>query len=253
LGAYLPAVPGAHAASWSIRVLGTFVVQRNGTDVTPPPGHPSTLVKLLALRAGMSAEEVIDQLWPEVSLEAGRSRLRNLLNRLRDRTGPLVVRHHGRLELDAAASVDMHRFESLANEVLAASPEDRPGLARRGLAIYGGELLPGDRYEDWTAAVRERLRRRYVTLVDLVVEDARQRGDLDEAMAWLDAALLVEPHDEHRYLVAAAVLAQQGRRGAAREMVERALASVADLGVTPTPALLRRAQELGVTMAVDGR
>lgn len=249
LAAYLPNETGREVEGWAVTLLGRFGVRRGGTDVTPPPGLPSTLVKLLALRGGMTIDEVVDQLWPESDLASGRARLRNLLNRLRERSGPLVVRHDGRLQLDASATVDSVRFERLAAEVLAAEPADRAGLARRCLSLHGGELLPGDRYEDWAAAGRERLRRRYVALVDLVIEDAIARDDLDEAVTWLDAAIEAEPVDERRHVTAAELLLRQGRRSAARAMVERGIAAVAELGVAPSPALCLLARDLDL----DGR
>lgn len=249
LAEHLPRDVDRDEEGWAVTLLGGFRVRQGGADVTPPPGLPSTLVKLLALRGGMAVDEVVDRLWPDSDPPAGRARLRNLLNRLRDRSGALVVRHDGRLQLDASVTVDAERFERLAVEVLAAEPDDRAGLARRCLSLYAGELLPGDRYEDWAAASRERLRRRYVALVDMVVDDAVAREDLDEAVTWLDAAIEAEPVEERRHVAAAGLLLRQGRRSAARVMVERGIAAAAELGVPPSSALARLARELDV----DGR
>ncbi len=102
--------------------------------------------------------------------------------------------------------------------------QERPGLARTALARYKGELLPGDRYEPWATAPRERLQRRYLELLDLLAEDAVERGDVDEAIRLLDQAQVAEPLDEERYLRAAELLLFQGRRGSAQSLVERASA-----------------------------
>jgi DNA-binding SARP family transcriptional activator/ATP/maltotriose-dependent transcriptional regulator MalT len=246
LTSVLPVTLSASMAPWQVTLLGGFEVRQAGTDVSPPPGHPSTLVKLLALRGTSTVDEVIDLLWDDVDLRAGRARLRNLLNRLRDRSGPLVVRQADTLALSPEAEVDAARFETLATQVLAAEPEDRAGLARRCLAMYPGELLPGDRYEDWVTAPRERLRRRFLALVDLVAADALARGDLDDAVALLDAAIEAEPHDESRYVTAGRALLRQGRRAAARALVERAVAMGDDLGVEPGTDLRALAGEVGL-------
>jgi DNA-binding SARP family transcriptional activator len=103
--------------------------------------------------------------------------------------------------------------------------------------MYAGELLPGDRYEDWAAAPRERLRRRYLALVDLLADDAEARGDLDEAVRQLDAGSAIEPLDERRYLRAARMLLLQGRRASARDVVRRALAVGAELDISPSAEL----------------
>ena len=43
-------------------------------------------------------------------------------------------------------TVDAVRFEELARRALAAGDA---ATAREALALYGGELLPADRYEEW--------------------------------------------------------------------------------------------------------
>ena len=118
---------------------------------------------------------------------AGRRRLRNLLNRLRASCGELVLREDRALVL-GAAEIDAAGFERAAEAAIAGRRQARPGLARTALARYGGELLPGDRYEAWATAPRERLRRRFLELLDLLADDAVDRGDVDEAIRLLDRA-----------------------------------------------------------------
>jgi DNA-binding SARP family transcriptional activator len=76
-------------------------------------------------------------------------------------------------------------------------------------------------------------------LLDLLAEDARDRGDLDEAIRLLDAAIEAEPLDEGRYLEAAELLLAQGRRGSAGALVNRAGKIREDLGLPPSPRLER--------------
>src|SRR5262249_30532373 len=125
------------------------------------------------------------------------------------------------------------------------SADSTSGLARAALARYTGELLPADLYEPWAAAHRERLRRRYLELLDLLAEDAVDRGDLDEAIRLLDRALTAEPLDEARYLRAAELLLFQGRRGSAQALIERAATVLHDLGLPETPRLARLRTALG--------
>jgi DNA-binding SARP family transcriptional activator len=230
-----------------VTLLGGFGVWSSGADATPAPGHPSTVVKLLALRGATPVEEVIELLWPDADATAGRSRLRNLLNRLRERSGPLVERRGEQLVLAVDAAVDASRFEQAATVVAAADPAERVGLARAAVSLYVGELLPGDRHLDWLAAPRERLRRRYLGLVDLVADDALARNDLDEALDLLELGLAAEPYDEERYVKSARALLAQGRRNAAADVVRRGLAAVDELGVEPTDALAALAGETGTS------
>jgi len=219
-------------------LLGGFTLfGPNGDDVSPPPGHPATLVKLLALRSTSTVEEVIDSLWPDADVSTGRSRLRNLLNRIKSVSGDVVIRTADSLRLDPSIDIDVTTFESLAAGAFAADAGERPGLARLAAAVYTGELLPGDRFEDWAAARRERLKRLFLALVDLLATDAEQRGEFDEALRQLDLGIASEPLDETRYVRAATMLIQQGRRVTAAEVVRRAVAVLDDLGVAPSTAL----------------
>jgi DNA-binding SARP family transcriptional activator len=207
-----------------VTLLGGFAVVSSGRALEPPAGRPSTLVKLLALAEGpLAADEAVETLWPGVEQATGRQRLRNLLNRLRTSCGELVQREGETLVL-GPSDVDARGFERAAAEAAAAQGTARPGLARTALARYTGELLPGDRYEPWATGPRERLRRRYLELLDLLADDAVERGDVDEAIRLLDQAQSAEPLDEERYVRAAELLLFQGRRGSAQALVERAWA-----------------------------
>lgn len=237
---------GTPSAAPPLRVtlLGGFAVSRSGEDVTPPDGHPATVVKLLALRGALHVDEVVDVLWPDADADRSRSRLRNLLNRIRSRSGDVVVRAGDSLRLAADVEVDARSFEDLVDAVGVAAAGERAGLARLAVAAYPGELLPADRYEDWAALARERLRRRFLALVDLLADDAERRGELDEAVRQLDVAIAVEPLDESRSVRAARILLSQGRRATARQLVHHAIAVLDELGLPPSPDLTALLEDL---------
>jgi len=234
LRAYDPAARDADAATRTeLQLLGTFSLRDGAVDRTPQHGHPATLVKLLALRGPLAADELTDGLWPDLDAATGRARLRNTLNRLRGRSGNVVERRGETIALSVDVEIDVAGFDAATDRALDAPPHERAGLARRAAALYRGELLPGDRYADWAAAARERLRRRYLALVDLLAADAEARGDIDEAVRQLDAGMAIEPLDEERPVRAARLLLVQGRRASARDVVRRAVAVVDELGVAP--------------------
>jgi DNA-binding SARP family transcriptional activator/ATP/maltotriose-dependent transcriptional regulator MalT len=240
------AAPAGERSTTMVVLLGRFAVERDGLDASPPPGRPATLVKLLALRGTLTADEAIDQLWPEADIDTGRARLRNLLNRIRQTSGPLVDRLDGALALAAGTAVDAHRFEEEATLALTAPLEERAGLARRALARSTGELLPADLYADWATVPRERLRRRHLALVDLVAEDAIERGDLDEADRLLDSAIGSDPLEEVRYVRLARALLGQGRVRRARRVADQGLAVAAELGAEPGDELRGLLEEFAV-------
>lgn len=234
-------VDASSSGSAAVRValLGHFSVTAGAQDLTPPPGHAAELVQLLAVHEVVPAEQVIDQLWPDADPAKGPPRLRNLLNRLRSSSGPIVVRDGTVLRLADEVEVDAALFERLAAAALAAPADQRSGLARQALSLYSGDLLASDPYLEWVGPARERLRRRYLAVVDVLIAAATAAGDLDEALRLADLAIAAEPFDEARYLAAARLLVTQGRRVAAAELMERLARSLDDVGTEPSAAATR--------------
>ena len=239
----------ASGAQRRVVMLGSFGIVQGVELVTPAPGNPATLVKLLALRGTLTSEQVIDALWPDADIGTGRARLRNLLNRVRSQSGDVVARAGEALQLSPGVTTDIDQFEAAVTAAFEAPQRERAGMARLALGAYTGDLLPGDAYEDWAAAPRERLRRRYLSLVDIVADDSFRRGDIDEGMRLLDLAIEREPLEERRYVVAAQALLAGGRRSAAKELVQRAAAALDELGLPLSDELIAIGRSLDVRQA----
>ena len=218
-------------STFNVQLLGTFAVTASGVDRTPPPGHQSQVIKLLALNKALPTEVLIDAMWPDADLEAGRRRLRNLLNRIRQHADNLVVRDGDLLRLDDRVIIDLQTFERRAEAALAGRSEERIGSARMAISLYHGELLPADVYSDWAAAPRENAKRLCLSMLDLVADDAAVRGDTDEATRLLGQAISAEPLDEQRYIRICELLVRQGRTGSAREVAMRASVTLEEIGI----------------------
>ena len=116
-------------------------------------------------------------------------------------------------------TVDAVRFGELARRALAAGDA---AAAREALTLYGGELLPADRYEAWAEAPREQLRQSQLDLLRL-------------AGRWEEVAEL-DPGDERAHLALMRRHAANGDRHAALrqfDRLDRALRQ--ELGVAPGP------------------
>jgi DNA-binding SARP family transcriptional activator len=220
----------------SIVVLDGFAVRRSADLVPLPAGRPTSLVKLVAVREGrVATEEAIEALWPGVDAASGRKRLRNVLNRLRESAGDLVVREGETLTLAASVEVDAMLFEREALAALAVGGGAvAPDRARAALAFYPGDLLPDDRYEDWAAEPRERLRARALGLLDLLVDEAEGEGEIDEALRLLERGIQADRLDESRYLRSARLLLRQGKRGRALDVLRAAAAALRELDLEPS-------------------
>jgi DNA-binding SARP family transcriptional activator/tetratricopeptide (TPR) repeat protein len=156
-----------------ITLLGRFGVTVDGEPIADRSWtrrHAAALVKVLAMAPGRRRhrEQIIDLLWPDDTLDEAAPKLHkaaHFARRALDVPNSIVLRGESVVLLpDIEPAVDVLRFEELARRALAA--EDVP-VAREALALYGGELLPQDRYETWAEDRREQLRLRHLDLLRL--------------------------------------------------------------------------------------
>lgn len=229
----------------TVTLLGGLAVEMGGVAVPAREWNrrqSASLVKLLALTPGhrLHREQVIDLLWPGLSVDEAAPRLHKAAHFARRAMGSadsLV------LSGDVVAAwpgqqvcVDAEEFERVAQAALARADQ---AATDRALALYHGDLLPDDLYEAWTETPRERLR-------------GLRRDLLRLGQHW-EAILAVDPADEEAHVSIMRRLADKGDRlGALRqyERLERALS--AELGLSPGPkalalrsALVRQGAESG--------
>src|SRR6266436_3886440 len=170
-------VPGLHAQVTLFRMgrctvwlLGGFEVRVDGNPVPPDAWRSrraADLVKLLALEPShqLHREVVMDLLWPELGTEAAGANLRKAVHYARRamQAEEAIRTKGGMLSLwGADVEVDARRFLDAADLALAAGD---PGSCGLTADMYTGELVPADRYEEWAAEPRARLRDRYVAVL----------------------------------------------------------------------------------------
>jgi DNA-binding SARP family transcriptional activator len=221
-----------------VRLFGATSVIRGDGLLTLPPGQSSELVRMLALHPnGMTVEQVIDAFFPDVSVDVGRHRVRQILTRLRAAVGDVVLRDGEHLHL-APAWVDVRAFRLICDRALKARPEQVAELAYSALALWTGPPLPADAYAGWASSARRQLHRRYLDLLDLLAADAARRGSIDEALHALTLAREEDPYDESLYVRAAAHLIVAGRHGAARRLARDAADVFSEISVALPQELL---------------
>jgi DNA-binding SARP family transcriptional activator len=113
------------------------------------------LIKLLALAPDhrLHREQVMDALWRERAPAAAANNLYQVVHVARRAlgVGALEMRE-GLLRL--VADVDVDRLELAAADARRAGS---PVAYRAALSLYGGELLPENRYDDWAEPRRDAL------------------------------------------------------------------------------------------------
>ncbi len=205
-----------------VRLLGGFEV---AVDARPVPaqawGHrrAEDLVKLLALSPGhrLTRDEVIEALWPRLSATAGGANLHKAAHYARRALGwpEAIVLRRGVVELAPGDRVetDVERLEA--------------GGGPRGDVA---ELLPDDRYEEWTAAHRDRL-------AEVWAESLRRRGRWEELLE-------IDPTDEEVSRIVMRRHADTGDRPAAARRFRRLRDALAELGLTPSEETLSLYREI---------
>jgi DNA-binding SARP family transcriptional activator len=91
---------------------------------------------------------------------------------------------------------------------------------------------------------RQQARNLMLDLLDLCAGAAAERGDLDELRRVVVRTIELAPQDDGRYLRAALLLLEQGRKGAALTVVRRARAALSDLGLEPPLQLVSLEKDL---------
>ena len=152
-------------------LLGGFAAVAGGSEVPDSAWRlrkAKELVKLLALADGhrLHREQAMDALWPDRDPAAAANNLNQAVHAARRALGAEAISgHEGLLRLEADLDVDA--FERAAAD---ARREQTGAACERALSLYGGELLPENRYDDWTSLERERLAALHDELEQLVGE-----------------------------------------------------------------------------------
>ena len=226
----------------SITLLGGFGVAR--ADSVVPSGawrlrKGADLVKLLALAPGrrLRREQVMDALWPDKEPAAASNNLYQALHAARNALGRAMGEdwlelRDGVLRLDPGDGlrIDVEDFERAAARARQGEADAFP----EALAVYRGELLPDDRYEEWSVERRDALAATHRQLLAEWIALLEAKGRLDESLAAARTLLLDDPADEAASRDLMRLEARRGNRSAALRTYEALQARLRnDLDVEP--------------------
>ncbi len=223
MSAVAPPQHDEQRATVHIRLLGGFGVERDGEEV--PQGvwqrrSGKALAKMLAAvpQHRLHREVLMDRLWPAADpASAGKSLHQALLSMRRamdstpqaSRIGSCVRLLDDMVVLDPeCVTVDVDEFERVARRALRTHELDDLKAAAQ---VYGGELLPEDRFEDWAVERREELSGLYVEVLLALTELLDRRGASFAAIERARQALAIDPtrEDIHRLLMRLYATSQQ--------------------------------------------
>jgi DNA-binding SARP family transcriptional activator/predicted ATPase len=205
-----------------VRLLGRFEVAVDARPVAASAWEhrrAEDLVKLLALAPGyrLTRDQVVEALWPQLGAKAGVANLHKSV-------------YYARQALGWSGAIVVRRG------VVALAPEDRVETDVERLERDGGwdgevpELLPEDRYEEWTVEHRQRL-------AELRAAALRRQG------RWREL-LRADPGDEEATRALMRERASAGDRAAAARQFRLMREALAKLGLTPSEESLSLYREI---------
>jgi DNA-binding SARP family transcriptional activator/TolB-like protein len=192
-----------------IYLLGPFRVAVDGRAVEQrywSRRKPALLVKLLALQPHhqLHREQVMELLWPDLDVEAAANNLHKNIHAARRalepalKSGPdsnFILTRGQQVSLRAPGKlrVDVEEFEQAAAEALKSSDTH---ACEKALALYEGDLLVEDPYEDWAAARRESLRALREGLLLKLARLYEGEGEYAQSIERLQEAVALDPSNE---------------------------------------------------------
>jgi predicted ATPase/DNA-binding SARP family transcriptional activator len=187
-------------------------------------------------------EEAIELLWPEGDPTTGSDRLRPTLTSLRRALGSINILTSDRdsigLRTGSDLWIDVDVFEDLLAQSAAA---DYPRqLLEQATALYRGDYLPDDLYEDWASQRRDAVKRAWTDAQFRLAQLEQDQHRSGAATAALERLVDADPCDERAAGELMQLLARTGRRVEALRVFERLQRALRDdLGADPSRATLR--------------
>lgn len=240
-----------------VHLLGGFTITLGERSIDASAWHlrkAQSMVKLLALAPGhrLHRDRVLELFWPDLDVEAAANNLhyimhsaRNTLGRLWEVAPSSSSGHRGRsttslhlrqqilaLDFQLPLWVDVEAFEA---DTAAARHGTDTELYENAIALYRGDLLPDDLYEDWASHRREELRTTYLALLLAVAQLYVSQGNHTAAIEAYQRALAADAaHEEaHRQVMRLYALSGQ-RHQALRQFVRMREALQRELEMPPS-------------------
>ena len=239
----------------ALDLLGGFRVRVGGKPVDDDVWRrrrPAAVLKLLALEPShrLHREQLADLLWPEHDPAAGAANLRKAIFLARAALDDVAEGGAGHLAsvgelvrlLGDGLSIDVERFRT---SLAAARRERDPAAYVAALALYRGELLPEDRYDEWASVLREELAAEYGSGLAELAALQETAGDLAAALESARRLVAADPLREEGHVAVIRLLGLSGHRSEALQhygLLARLLDE--ELGTEPAAETQRLHEEI---------
>jgi DNA-binding SARP family transcriptional activator len=206
---------GASFPTLQARFLGHFELLREGELIALGRNRKTLAILkyLLANRSRLvSQDQLMGWLWPESNLKKARWSVNSAIHGLRKllSEGPSAPANHVVLEegyyrlcSTIRLETDVDEFDARYERGLRLEKANRAQEAaaeyERAIALYRGDYLVEDLYEDWTMVERERLSNAYVDVLDRLARHYLRAGRHQESIRACYRLLKVDRSHEASY------------------------------------------------------
>ena len=161
------------------------------------------LFYFVANPGGMRKEQIVEDLWPDMSPGKGDSNFHSTTYRLRRAIFPdCLIFENGRYRFDSSLVqyYDVHEFENLVRNVESEErPEAKLELLQRAVSLYRGEYLE-DIYSDWVNPKREQLEEMHLRALIRLARLHRERREYQQSLDLLQKILAKDAFQEEIHL-----------------------------------------------------
>ncbi|MDH6229417.1 MULTISPECIES: AfsR/SARP family transcriptional regulator [Streptomyces] len=247
-----------------IQVLGPLEAHVNGTSIVPSAAKPRQILSLLTLYPGrvVPVQRLMEEIWGSHPPQSALTTLQTYILQLRRRLGAamgcdagtsakdvLATRHNGYVLQIPSGCVDVHLYEELTAQGLAAfEAGDSEGSARcyrQALELWDGNALVDVRLGPVLEIEVLRLEESRLVAVERRIDADLRLGRHSELIAELTELTARHPHHEGLHSQAMVALYRAGRQGSALEIYRRLrMRLIEELGVEPSPQLQRLHQAM---------
>jgi len=252
-------------AMFRIEMLGGLRVRQNERLITRfRTQKAAALLAYLACypRQSHPREVLIQSLWPDLDLDAGRNNLSTILTYLRHQleppelpAGAVLVADRFSLGIRASVvSTDVAEFEACVRAAETATGDAaRMQALSDAIALYTGELLPGY-YEDWVQTERQRLAEVYLLALRQLIRALVKMEELPRALDYALQAAQADPLREESLRDLLRLYAATGHPGEALQQYRQFEARLRkELGQAPSAATRDLARQIASQPLAPGR
>ena len=225
-------------------ILGPLEVRDGDALLTPTGAGLRALLAMLLLHANeaVSADRLLDALWPDGPPPSGAAALQVRVSHLRKALGTAgrrVVTGPSGYSLEVGrGELDVHRFEELVEQADAAEAAEAAALLREALGLWRGPALADVAYEDFAQPAIARLEELRLAALERRIEADLELGRHADLAGELGALVKEHPLRERMRSQHMLALYRSGRQADALGSYHEARATLVDeLGIEPGPVL----------------